>query len=70
MVTETTQERRADGAPGIPILLGGIVAIVLSGVLLSRGTDTSLPSGTSAEPQSLGVPAPAPLMSRTPRRRR
>ncbi|MFF5289891.1 SPFH domain-containing protein [Paractinoplanes globisporus] len=42
MVTETTQERRADGAPGIPILLGGIVAIVLSGVLLSRGTDTSV----------------------------
>jgi regulator of protease activity HflC (stomatin/prohibitin superfamily) len=35
MITETTySERRTDGAPGIPILLGGIAAIIVSIVLI------------------------------------
>ena len=45
MVAETTQERRTDGAPGIPILLGGIVAIVAGVVLTSRGTDPTVLTG-------------------------
>jgi regulator of protease activity HflC (stomatin/prohibitin superfamily) len=35
MITETTySERRTDGAPGIPILLGGIAAIIVGIVLI------------------------------------
>ncbi|WP_433364075.1 SPFH domain-containing protein [Actinoplanes sp. CA-142083] len=46
MVTETiTQERRADGAPGIPVLLGGIVVIVAAFVLLAQGTEATVVTG-------------------------
>jgi regulator of protease activity HflC (stomatin/prohibitin superfamily) len=41
MVTEVTSERRADGAPGIPILLIGIVAVVAGVFLLSQGAGTA-----------------------------
>src|SRR3954462_15883710 len=42
MVTEVTSERRADGAPGIPILLIGIVAVVAGVFLLSQGAGTTV----------------------------
>ncbi|HEX5198340.1 MAG TPA: SPFH domain-containing protein [Actinoplanes sp.] len=44
-VAETTRERRADGAPGIPILLGGIVVIVAGVVLMAQGTDVTVVAG-------------------------
>lgn len=42
MVAEVTSERRADGAPGIPILLIGIVAVVAGVVLLTQGAGTTV----------------------------
>ena len=32
----TYEERRADGAPGIPILLGGIIAVAASVAQIGR----------------------------------
>ena len=45
MVTETTRERRTDGVPGIPVLLGGIVAVIVGIVLVRRGTDITVTAG-------------------------
>jgi regulator of protease activity HflC (stomatin/prohibitin superfamily) len=42
---ETTQERRTDGAPGIPILLGGLVVIAAAIALLSTGADAAVIAG-------------------------
>src|SRR6201992_3433338 len=43
--TTTYSERGTDGAPGIPILLGGIVAVIAGIVLISLGTDIAVPLG-------------------------
>jgi regulator of protease activity HflC (stomatin/prohibitin superfamily) len=45
MATESTQERRADGVPGIPVLLGGIVAIAGGIVLLAQETGVTITTG-------------------------
>jgi regulator of protease activity HflC (stomatin/prohibitin superfamily) len=45
MVTETTQERRALGAPGIPVLFLGIVAIAAGIVLAGQGTEATVVAG-------------------------
>jgi regulator of protease activity HflC (stomatin/prohibitin superfamily) len=44
--TETTyRERRTDGAPGVPVLLAGIVAILAGALLISRATGATIAGG-------------------------
>ena len=42
----TYTERRRDGVPGIPILFGGIVAILAGAFLIGRGADWVVAAGT------------------------
>jgi regulator of protease activity HflC (stomatin/prohibitin superfamily) len=46
MASETVyEERRADGAPGIPVLFGGLAAVVAGIVLVGRGAPVAVGAG-------------------------